>query len=490
MTDRTTPGLESETPGPDRAAAGSGARRGRQLGIVLAILVACQLMLVLDSTIVNIALPRIKESLRFSTTGGAWVINAYLLGFGGMLLLGGRIGDILGRRGTFVAGVALFTVASLLGGFARSAEWLIAMRAAQGTGAAIAAPSTLALLTTNFGEGRPRIRALGIYSAVSAGGASIGLVVGGILTSFASWRWVMFVNVPIGVVVILFTMRYVHEPERRSGRFDVLGALTSTSGMTALVYGFIRAASDGWADPQTVVSFVAAAVLLALFVLTETRVEQPIFPLRLLADSSRASSFASMLLMGSTSFGMFFFLTQFVQEVLGFAPVVAGVAFLPLTVAIFSCMRAMPNLLPTFGAKPLMLAGMMLVIIAMVWLSRLTTESSYAGGVLGPMLVYGIGSGITFISLTTVILSGVRGEESGAASGMLQAMQQLGGCLGLAILVTVFGIAGKSPGHSTDHARQALAGGIAWSFTAGTVYVVCAMAIAILFIKTRHEPAS
>jgi EmrB/QacA subfamily drug resistance transporter len=296
-------------------------------GLVLTVILSVQLMVVLDATIVNIALPDIRTALHFSPTSLSWVINAYRLSFGGLLLLGARAGDILGRRRTFLSGIALFTLASLAGGFAASSGQLLAARAVQGIGAALASPSALALLMTMFPQGRERTRAIGLYTAVSIGGSAVGLIAGGMLTQWASWRWVLFVNVPIGVAVIALSRLVLPETARRSGRFDLTGALTSTIGMAALVYGFVHAATDGWADTTTIAAFAVGVVLLVAFVLTELRASSPITPLRLFADRNRSTSYLARLLLVAGMLGMFFFLTQFLQNVLGYSPLKTGVAF-------------------------------------------------------------------------------------------------------------------------------------------------------------------
>src|SRR4030095_9857146 len=293
--------LESTRPRPPGAA-----RRGYHPALALTIIAASQLMVVLDATIVNIALPQMQQALGFSTTSLSWGPHVYPLPFGGLLLLGGRAGDILGRRRVFVAGILVFTLASFLGGLATSAGWLLAARALQGVGAAIAAPTALSLITTNFAEGEERNRAFGVFSAVAVSGSAIGLVAGGVLTSWASWRWVLFVNVPIGILLAALAPLYITESERQPGRFDLGGALTSTAGMTALVYGFIRAAQQGWSTPGTIGSFIAAAVLLAVFLLIETRTSQPITPLHLFRDRNRAGSSAIMLALAAAMFGQFF----------------------------------------------------------------------------------------------------------------------------------------------------------------------------------------
>ncbi len=324
---------------PVQAGAGTSRR-----GVVLAVILVCQLMIILDATIVNVALPKIQSALGFSTANLSWVINAYALTFGGLLLLGARAGDVLGRRRTFLAGIALFTLASLAGGFAQTSGALLAARAIQGVGAALAAPSALALLTTMFPEGRERMRALGYYTAVSIGGSAVGLVAGGILTEWASWRWVMFVNVPIGIVLLLAAWRVLPETARHQGRFDLLGALTSTLGMASLVYGFVQAATDGWGAQTTVIAFTAGVVLLVVFVLNELRAPSPITPLRLFTNRNRSVSYVARLLLVAGMFGMFFFLTQFLQDVLGYSPLITGLGFLPLTAMLFIASQASARL--------------------------------------------------------------------------------------------------------------------------------------------------
>jgi len=467
-------------------------RRGRP-GLALVIVLAAQLMIILDMTVVNIALPHIQTGLHFSAAGLAWVLNAYTLTFGGLLLLGGRAGDILGRRRVFIAGIALFTLASLAGGLATTAWWLLAARALQGVGGALASPAVLALVVGSFSEGRERTRALGIYSAVAMGGASLGLVLGGIITEWASWRWVLFVNVPVGILVIAVTPLFITESPRRPGRFDLTGAITSTAGMTALVYAFIQAASNGWGDRLTLAAFAAAAVMLGAFLLTESRTPQPITPLRLFADPARAGSYLARLLLVGGMFGMFFFLTQFVQKILGFSPLAAGFAFLPMTLTVFGVSRAAPRLLPRFGTTRLMVAGMLPVIGGMAWLAQVSAGTSYQAGILGPMLLIGTGMGIAFVPLTTVALAGVAPEDSGAASSMVNVMQQVGGSLGLAILVTVFGTAyrnaARHPLAGTPPAavaHDALIHGVSTAFTIATVFDVGALLVILLATRLRR----
>ncbi len=449
---------------------------GRRAAIALAVIVTCQVMLVLDGTIVNIALPIIQQDLGFSEANLAWVLNAYALAFGGLLLLGGRAGDILGRRRLFVAGIVLFTAASLAGGFATSAEWLLASRALQGIGAAMAAPSALALILSTFPEGPDRTRALSIFSAVSAFGASVGLIAGGMLTAWVSWRWVMFVNVPIGIAIALLAPLFIAESTREGGRLDIPGALTSTLGVVALVYGFIHASTHGWADYQTVGSFVAAIVLLALFLVIELRASEPLMPLRLFADRNRASAYLNMMLLPAAMFGVFFFLTQYVQDVMGLDPVMAGLSFIPLTVVIFASSQAVPRLLPQFGPKPLLVVGGVLITLGMLWLTQITATTAYLSGLLGPMLLFGAGLGLSFTPLSVVILSGLKPGEAGSASGLLQTMQQVGGSLGIAILVTQFGAASRAAAtHPLPNATPEMQANYVTASAMGSSFVVAAI---------------
>ncbi|MFI6287595.1 MFS transporter [Streptomyces sp. NPDC051018] len=497
------------TPQPPSVTTSPPARSGDGKGIALLVIASCQLMVVLDITIVNIALPHIQTGLHFSTTQLSWVVNAYTLTFGGLLLLGGRTGDILGRRRVFMTGVAIFAIASLLGGLAQESGQLLAARALQGVGGAIASPTALALITTTFREGPERNRAFGVFAAVSAGGGAIGLLAGGVLVEWLTWRWVFFVNVPIAVLILLATPRYIRESERHPGHFDVAGALTSTLGMVALVYGFIRAAQDGWTDPLTLGSFAAAVVLLGTFVLVERHSRQPITPLHMFADRNRAGTYGIMLSFAAAIFGMFFFLTLFVQDVLGFSPLEAGLAFLPVSVVIAVGAGITSRLLPKFGPKPFMVTGAVLAAGGLSWLTLTNIHSTYLGSILGPMLVFSLGMGLQFVSLTLMAVSGVPRHESGAASGMLNATQQVGGSLGLSILVTVFGTASRneaekqvpaflaqaSPAERIAFQRtgqlpapwgaEILTSGISAAFVMAAVFTAVAALIALFVIQVR-----
>ncbi|MEN3361706.1 MAG: hypothetical protein V7637_5688 [Mycobacteriales bacterium] len=459
--------------------------------LVLAVITCGYLMVVLDTTVVNVALPRIQTSLDFSSTGLSWVMNAYMLAFGGLLLLGGRSGDIFGRRRVLLGGVAVFTIASLLGGCATSAGWLLAARAVQGAGGAFIAPSGLALIATNFTEGAARNRALSIYALVAGAGGAVGLIVGGALTDLASWRWGLFINIPVGLALMVLAPRYIQEPERRPGRLDFAGALTATLGVASLVYACIRASTEGWTDSVTLATFVAAAGLLVLFVAVETRAPEPIMPLWLFANRNRTGTYAAMLLIPATMYGAFFFLTQFVQEVLGVSPLVAGLSFLPIMLPMFVTVRLVPRLLAAVGPRRLQLTGATLLLIATAWLSRLTGDTAYAAGVLGPMVLFGTGAGLVVMPANVVILSGVGRHEAGAASGLLQTMQWVGGSLGLAVLVTVFDTARRgAPAGST--AAAALSRGIGTAFGVSLLFVCLALVVLAVVVRPaapRQQPA-
>jgi EmrB/QacA subfamily drug resistance transporter len=454
--------------------------------LVLGLILAAYLMIVLDVTVIITALPEIYTALHFSSAGLSWVQNAYALTFGGLLLLGARAGDILGRRRVFMVGIALFSTASLLAGLAQSSAWLLSARALQGVGAALAAPSTLALLTTTFREGTERTRALAWYSAVAGGGGSVGLVLGGMLTDWISWRWGMFINVPVGLVVMYLTPRHLAETERRSGRFDLTGAITSTLGMTAVVYGFVRAASDGWGDDVTVAAFVTGAVLLIGFLVNEMRAEQPITPLRLFASRERSSAYAARMLVVGGMLSMFFFLTQFLQGVLGYNPLQAGLAFLPMTAVMFSMVQVVPRVAARIGTTPLLLAGLTLALAGLVWLSRLTDTTAFFPGIALPLVLLGSGMGMALTPLTAAGIAGVAPSDAGAASGLVNVSQQLGGSLGLGILVTVFASALSADDGTATHA---LAHAVSAALTGSAILVGLGLTVVLVVMHGEKLPA-
>ena len=455
----TAPGRVAVADGlPD----GSGRPVHRHLGLALVVIATAQLMVVLDATIVNVALPDIQKALGFSGSGLEWVVNAYALTFGGLLLLGGRAGDLLGRRRVFIAGIILFSVASLLGGFATTQEWLLAARAIQGVGGAIVAPTALSLVTTTFPEGPPRNRAMGVYAAMSIAGAAVGLILGGVLTTYLSWRWVFFVNVPIGVAVMLAAPRVLGESARRHGRFDLPGAITGTLGLAALVYGLTSAATtpngvSHWGDTKVVASLTAAVVLLVSFVLIEWRSKHALMPLRIFKNRNRSGAYLIMLCIGTAMFGMFFFLTIFVQTVWGYSALRTGIAYLPMVATIMLMAGVSAQLVPRIGARPLMLAGSAIGAGGMYWLSRINEHSTYVNGLLGPIIVTAIGLGMLFMPVTLVALSKVEDKDAGLASSLLNTGQQVGGSIGLALLGTVAWTAVANSIHSQAAAAAAAA---------------------------------
>nr|WP_225448712.1 MFS transporter [Streptacidiphilus sp. P02-A3a] len=497
-----------DRPAPARA------RRGQHPAIALTVIATTQLMVVLDVTIVNIALPHIATALRLSTTNLSWVINAYALTFGGLLLLGGRIGDIMGRRSTLICGVLLFCLASLLGGLATASWMLLGARALQGIGAAVASPTALALITTNFPEGPARNRAFGVFSSVAGAGGAIGLLAGGMLTSWLSWRWVLFVNVPIGIGIALLAPLYINDSERSPGHFDLPGAITGTGGMVSLVYAFIRASESSWTDDWTLGAFALAVLLLGAFLRIESRSVQPITPLHMFRSRNRSGSYGMMLCLAAALFGIFFFITLFVQDILGFSPLRAGVAFLPISAAIIVAAQISARLQIRIGPKPFMVTGSLLVTGAVAWLTLIDVHTSYLGGVLGPTVMFGFGMGSIFVPILLTAVSGVAAHESGSASGLLNTMQQVGGSLGLSILVTVYGTASRNEAkqqttqflaHATapqaaafrrtgqlpaPYAAQVLAHGIASAFEMGLAFAVVAALLAIFVIRPRRAAAT
>jgi EmrB/QacA subfamily drug resistance transporter len=489
----------------------------RRQGLALLVIAAAQLMVVLDATIVNVALPHIQRALGFSGNGLEWVITAYALSFGGLLLLGGRAGDILGRRPVLTAGLAVFSAASLAGGFATSQAWLLTTRAVQGAGAALIAPAILALIATTFADGPPRNKAIGVVAAISGAGGAAGLVAGGLLTTYLSWRWVLFVNVPIGALLAAAAPFVLTDSARLRGRFDLAGAVTGTAGVTLLVYGLSSAGASQsgishWADPTAIASLTAAAVLLTVFVVVEARGRSPLLPPRILASPSRSGAYLVMLMVATAMFGIFFFLTIFVQAVLGYSALKTGIAFLPLASMITVVSTVASRQINRVGARPLVLAGATLAAGGMYWLSRISIHTSYSGGLLGPMLVIAAGLGMLFVPLSLTVINQIRPQDSGLASSLLSTGQQVGGAIGLAALgtlawTTVAGsvrshaarvpVAGH-PGHSLAslhvqvlNYHQALATGFSRGFLAASAIAAASVLVAAATIRIRRAgPAS
>lgn len=466
------------------APATQAAPRPARAGLVLITILTCQLMLVLDITVMNVALPHIQTDLHFTPTGLSWVMSSYTLIFGCLLLLGGRAGDLFGRRRMFVIGVVVFTIASLFAGLAQTASWLIIARIAQGLGAAAAGPNTLALITSTISDAKARVRAFALFSAMSSGGFAVGLIVGGLLTELGSWRLGMFINVPFGIAVTVLALRFIAEPERNAARLDLPGAITSTLGVAGLVYGFVRAASVGWSDPFVLGTLIGGALLVGVFVLVERWATEPLLRLSLLADGNRARAYANMFLGPMAMTSMFFFLTQFIQDVLGLKPLVTGFAFLPMAASIFAVSRVMPRLLPRFGPKVLVTAGTGLMVIGLVWLTQLHVASGYFPALFGPLLLMGIGGGLGFSPLNVIIMSTVPVRDAGAAGGALQTMQQIGSSLGLAVLVTVFGRVSATAIANHESAAQVLVSGMTSAYV---VAAGCALASFIVGLTFRRQ---
>jgi len=420
----------------------------------IALVLVAQLMLILDATVVNVALPHIDADLGFGPAALSWVLNGYTLAFGGLLLLGGRLGDVLGRRRMFEIGLAVFTAASLVGGLAQTPALLVAARAAQGVGAAMAAPGVLALLTTSAPDEAARNRALALFGAVSSGGMSIGLLLGGFLTDVGSWRWTMFINVPVGLVVLALSRRVLSETPRRPGRFDVVGAVTATGGAVAIVWALIGAPEHGWTSPRTLGAFALGAVLLVVLARTERRVAHPMLRPELLRDGRRVGALSMMALVVGGQLSMFFLAVQLIEGELGFGPMASGLAFLPLTLGIFGMSRVTPRLLGRVGATPMLLTGAVGLSASFAWLSTVSTADGYLSGVFGPLLLNGLSAGLVFMPITATVLAGVEAEHAGSASGLLQTSQQLGGAIGLAVIVSVYA-AGSVPGQFLPGARAA-----------------------------------
>ncbi|GAC1598332.1 MAG: MFS transporter [Pseudarthrobacter sp.] len=444
---------------------------------ILAIILASYFMILLDNSVIFTALPSLHGDLQLSTGELSWVQDAYTLVFGGLLLLGARAGDLLGRRRVFVFGLVVFSLASLLIGLAPAGWWAIAGRAVQGVGAAIVAPASLSLVTASFPEGRERTRAVALYGATAGIGASLGLVIGGGLAHWISWRAGFFVNVPIGGAMIALAPRFLPETGRASGRFDVGGALSATLGVGAVVFGIINVAEGGWNSALTLTAVSAGVVLLTIFVLIERQAAQPIMPLRLFASRRRTGAYLARFLYLGAMIAFFFFTTQFMQEVLGFDPLQAGFGFLPMTAVNFAVAMAIPRVAGRLPASVPLLAGILLTLAGMFWLSRAGVGSSYLTGVALPMILIGAGQGLAFAPLTSFGIVGATAADAGAASGLVNTFHQVGTCLGLAIAVAA---AGTVP--ATGTAVVHLAAQVSAALTTGSILLLLALALAAALI--------
>ncbi len=491
----------------------------RHLGIALALISIAQLMVVLDATIVNIAIPYIASDLDFSKAGQSWIITGYTLTFGGLLLLGGRLGDYFGRRRIFILGISVFALASLLGGVAQSEATLLAARGLQGLGAAIASPTALALITTTFPAGKERNRAFAVYAAMSGAGAAVGLILGGWLTDY-SWRWTFLINVPIGITAALLAPKFLGESVPRRVKLDLPGALSGTLGLVSIVYGLTRAAdpAHGWGDGLTVAALVAGGVLLASFIMIERTVAEPLMPFRILADRTRGTSFVVMMLVPAAMFAMFYFLSIIVQDGMGYSALKTGFAFLPFSFGIVIAAGVASNLMARVDPKWLAGTGTLLAGTGLFGFSRIPYETSnlsdigvhasYATDLLPWILIMSFGMGLVFVPLTLTAVHGVSNEDSGIGSGVLNAMQQVGGAVGLATLSTVAvhattskvqeigaglqaaGVnaqtaSGGSSGNNI--AQAAFAYGSTHAFIVGAVMIWIAAVIVFVFMNASHE---
>jgi EmrB/QacA subfamily drug resistance transporter len=467
--------------------------------LVLAIVLIGQFMVVLDASIVNVALPSIQRDLHFSTSGLQWIVNAYTLTFAGFLLLGGRAADLYGRRRVFLVGLTVFTVASLFGGLAQDQAWLITARAVQGLGAAILAPATLTILTSSFREGPARAWALGAWSAVSAAGASAGALLGGILTEFLGWRWILFVNVPVGVIALIAARRYV--PETRADlqhrHLDLAGAVTVTAGLVAIVYALVRTETYSWGSAEVLLPLALGVLLLAVFLVLQARFSKaPLVPLRIFRSRFVAGGNVVMLMMFGALFGSWYFETLYMQHVLGYSPLRAGLAFLPQTVLIAAGAQVTARLVPRWGPRPLIVLGTLVAAAGLGWLAQISVSSTFVADLLGPYILIGLGMGLAVTPIAVAGTAGVPREEAGLASGLLNTSRTVGASIGLAALATIAAsrTSGELAGVSATpaHAAYALTQGYAFAFSiaAGVLVATAMVAVATLpSLRALNRPA-
>jgi len=460
--------------------------------LALAVIAIAQLMVVLDASIVNIALPDAGIDLGISAANIQWVVTAYTLAFGGLLLLGGRIADFIGRKRAFLIGLGGFAVASALGGVAANQELLFAARALQGGFAALLAPAALSLLAVTFTDPKERARAFGVFGAISGGGAALGLILGGVLTEYASWRWTLGVNVPIAIVTALFAIRLVRESRAEGDRrYDVPGVLLSTLGLVSLVYGFSKAAEAGvgWSDPVTLTLLAAAVVLLVSFVLYERRASHPLLPLRVVLDRNRGGSYLVFLLVGAGLFAIFLFLTFYFQQTLGYSPLESGFAFLPFSGGIILGAGIVSQLLPRVGPRPLIIGGLLLAALGMLWLTQIGETSSYVTEVLPAELAISLGMASVFVPASSTALVGVQSHDAGIASAVLNTSQQVGGSLGLALLNTFYAsaVTGFIADNPNETPGAAFVHGYHVAFIWAAVFLAVALVISVVLISARKD---
>ncbi len=463
--------------------------RGKNLALLL--LAMTQFVVVIDASIVNVALPSIGRGLHFAPTDLSWVVNAYTLTFGGFLLLGGRMADLLGRRRMFILGLVLFSLASFAGGIAQSEGWLLAARAAQGLGAAIVSPAALSIITVTFAEGRERNRALGIWGAVVGAGGAAGVLLGGILTSGLNWRWVLFVNVPIGIAAAALAPRTLRESRADDGAstFDLPGAVAVTAGLSLLVYAIVDAVNAGWGSAATLARIAGAVVLLAAFLVIERRGRHPLMPFSIFRLRTLRGADTVNLLIGMSLFSMFFFISLYLQNVLHYSPIKTGVSYLPLAVGIILSAGAASRLVTRIGFKPVLIAGLLLIAGGLIWFSRVPAPGgSYLADVLGPSLLAGAGLGFAFVPVTIAAVTGTEPREAGLASGLNNTALQIGGALGLAILATIASSRTQSALHAGVHSASiALTQGFDRAFLVGAGFAIAGAILATVLISSRDS---
>jgi EmrB/QacA subfamily drug resistance transporter len=467
----------------------------RRRWIALALLCMAQFVVVLDAAIVNVALPSIGDALDFSQENLSWVVNAYVLTFGGFLLLGGRLADLLGRRRVFMFGLVLFALASLAGGFATSEGWLIGARAVQGLGAAILSPAALSIVTTTFQDGAERNKALGAWGAVAGSGGAAGVLLGGVLTEYLGWEWVLWVNVPIGIVAAVIAPMLVAESRSESltRAFDFAGAVSITAGLSVLVYALVDATDAGWGSTQTIVLLAVAAVLIAAFVAIERRSDAPLVPFSIFRLRTLTGANVVGVLTGASLFSMFFFISLYMQQVLDYSAIKAGLSYLPLALTIILTAAVASQLVTRVGFKPVLATGMVFIAAGLVWFSQVSVGGGFASDILGPSLLAAAGLGLAFVPQTIAAVSGVAEREAGLASGLINTSQQVGGALGLAVLATVANSRTDdvlaSAGGDPSAVPNALTEGFQSAFLAGAGIAVLGLLATLLLIRSRDSRA-
>jgi EmrB/QacA subfamily drug resistance transporter len=451
--------------------------------VVLVLICTAQFMVILDATIVNVALPSIQKDLGLSEANLQWIVNAYALVFGGFLLLGGRAGDLLGRKRLFLIGLVIFTGASFLDGVSQSSAMLIGSRALQGLGAALISPAALSIISTTFAEGKERSRALGVWAAIAIGGSAVGLILGGILTQAFSWPWIFFVNVPVGIVAFVLSWRLIPESkdEHAAQAFDIAGAVTVTGGLMSLVYAIVKAETDGWTSSTTLSFFALSAVLLAAFIVIELRSKAPLVRLSIFRIRSLATANLVMFLVASGMFATFFFNTLYLQRVLGYGPLKGGLAFLPFTAGIMVSAGLASQFAPRIGVRPIAAVGMLVSAAGLLFMTQLPVDGSYVANVLPSLLLTSLGMGAVFMPLTLVATTGLEDSDQGLASGLFNTSQQIGGALGLAILSTL--AASKSTGSG---GKQALVNGFHWAYAGGAAFILAGLVLMLSMLRQRH----